>query len=98
MSVREWPYSDHTGALAGVDSEPDRVKGTGMGLEPEGSLRTHGAGKGSKRRPRRRSANLLVLGTAVALLAPLTQTLLSGGPASASSSNANPTGVLKFGF
>jgi peptide/nickel transport system substrate-binding protein len=69
-----------------------------MGLEAEGSLRTNGADEGSKRRPRRRNGNLLLLGSAVALLVPLTQTLLSGAPASASSSNVNPTGVLKYGF
>jgi peptide/nickel transport system substrate-binding protein len=43
-------------------------------------------------------SNLVVLGAAVALVAPLTQALVSGGPASASSSDVNPNGVLKYGF
>ena len=43
-------------------------------------------------------SNLVVLGAAVALVAPLTQVLVSGGPASASSSDVNPNGVLKIGF
>jgi len=43
-------------------------------------------------------SNLVVLGAAVALVAPLTQALVSGGTASASSSDVNPNGVLKIGF
>jgi peptide/nickel transport system substrate-binding protein len=70
----------------------------GMGLDAQGPLRSNGAGEGSRRGRPRKMSNLVVLGAAVALVAPLTQALVSGGPASASSSDVNPNGVLKIGF
>ena len=57
---------------------------------------THGSAAAS-RRHRRSHRNATALGLATALLALLGQAVSAGGPAGASS-NANPNGVLKYGF
>ena len=68
-----------------------------MGFDGQAPGR-RGARSGTESRwPRPRSRNAAAAGVAVALFLPLAVALSPGGPAAASS-NANPNGVLKYGF
>ena len=69
-----------------------------MGFEGQGPGRGSGAVSGLGSRPRAMRRNMVALGVAGILVAPLAQLVSTGGPASASSSDVNPNGVLKYGF
>ena len=68
-----------------------------MGFDGQAPGRRGGRGGTESRWPRPRSRNVAAAGVAVALFLPLAVALSPGGPAAASS-NANPNGVLKYGF
>ena len=68
-----------------------------MGFYGQAPGRRGGRGGAESRRPRPRSRNVAAAAVAVALFLPLAVALSPGGPAAASS-NANPNGVLKYGF
>jgi peptide/nickel transport system substrate-binding protein len=68
-----------------------------MGFDGQAPGRRGGRCGTEGRRPRPRSRNVAAAGVAVALFLPLAVALSPGGPAAASS-NANPNGVLKYGF
>ena len=68
-----------------------------MGFDGQAPGRRGRRDGAESRRPRPRSRNVAAAGVAVALFLPLAVALSPGGPAAASS-NANPNGVLKYGF
>ena len=68
-----------------------------MGFDGQEPGRKQGRGGVESRRPRPMCRNVAAAGIAVALLTPLAMALSPGG-AAAASSNANPNGVLKYGF
>jgi len=73
-----------------------------MGFDGQEPGCTNGAGARRRQRNRRWTRltrkNLIAVGIAGVVLAPLSQVLSTGGPAGAASSNVDPNGVLKYGF
>ena len=68
-----------------------------MGFDGQAPGRKGARGGVESRRPRPTCRTIAAAGIAVALLTPLAMALSPGG-AAAASSNANPNGVLKYGF
>ncbi len=69
-----------------------------MGFEGQGPGRGSGAVSGLGSRPRAMRRNMVALGVAGILVAPLAQLVSTGAPAAAASSDIDPNGVLKYGF
>jgi peptide/nickel transport system substrate-binding protein len=70
----------------------------GMDFDGQGASQINGAIARPRRLSHAMRRNLVALGVAGVLVAPLAQVVSTGGTAAASSSDINPNGVLKYGF